>query len=143
MGRLFVCGVCGHVAFGTAPEFCPVCHSPKDKFAENAEAIKPAEKEGKEKHVPVVAVTKGCGLIPGACQDVHIKVGSIPHPMTAEHSIQWIDVYLNKIYVARYMLTPASLQAAVSVHFKTDQQGTVTVIEHCNLHGTWSVEAVL
>ena len=29
----FVCTVCGYIAEGAAPEFCPVCKAPKDKSA--------------------------------------------------------------------------------------------------------------
>jgi superoxide reductase len=143
MEKIFVCSVCGHIEFGAAPKACPVCWATADKFADTPDAIKPAEKEGKEKHVPVLVVSKQCGLVPGVCQDVHIKVGSVPHPMTAEHWIQWIDIYLNKAFVSRYQLLPTSLQAAVSVHFKNDQKGTVSVIEHCNIHGTWIAEGTI
>lgn len=32
------CTVCGHIAEGEAPELCPVCHAPRDKFVPVAEA---------------------------------------------------------------------------------------------------------
>jgi superoxide reductase len=142
MFKFFVCDVCGHIEFGAAPETCPVCFAAKEHFKEDANAIKPAEKEGKEKHVPVIVASKSCGLIPGVCQDIHIKVGSVPHPMTPEHLIQWIDIYLDHKFAARYMLTP-QLQAAVSVHLKSEAKGTFTAIEHCNVHGTWMAETIL
>lgn len=28
----YVCSVCGYVAVGTAPDECPICNAPKDKF---------------------------------------------------------------------------------------------------------------
>ncbi len=139
MPKLFVCQVCGHIEFGGAPEECPVCFAHKDKFAEDANAIKPAEKEGKEKHVPVIVYAKACGLIPGVCQDLHVKVGSVPHPMQADHWIQWIDVYLEHKFLGRFIMYP-NLQAAVGVHLKSDLKGTFTAIEHCNIHGTWMAE---
>ena len=33
----FVCTVCGYIAEGAAPDFCPVCKAPKDKFVEKTE----------------------------------------------------------------------------------------------------------
>ena len=33
----FVCTVCGYIAEGAAPDFCPVCKAPKDKFVEQTE----------------------------------------------------------------------------------------------------------
>jgi superoxide reductase len=140
MEKLFVCPVCGHVEFGTAPAACPVCSSAREKFAPDAAAIMSAEKEGKEKHVPVITVTNTCGLIPGDCRDIHIKIGSTVHPMAEDHWIMWIDAYVNKAHVARYMLKPA-LQPAVSIHIKTELKGTLTVIENCNKHGRWMAEA--
>ena len=32
--KKFVCTVCGYVAEGEAPEFCPQCKAPKSKFKE-------------------------------------------------------------------------------------------------------------
>lgn len=33
----FVCTVCGYIAEGAAPDFCPVCKAPKEKFVEKTE----------------------------------------------------------------------------------------------------------
>ncbi|MBN1523652.1 MAG: hypothetical protein JW904_04145 [Spirochaetales bacterium] len=142
MEKLFVCQVCGHIEFGAAPDKCPVCFASRDKFAENADALMPAEKEGNEKHVPVILVTDDCGLIPDVCRDIHIKVGSTPHPMTDDHWINWIDVYVNKKYSGRSYLQP-NMQPAVSIHVKKENTGVLTVIEHCNKHGSWMAQAQL
>ncbi len=135
MGKLHVCSNCSHIEFGAAPASCPVCHGTTLK--DTADALMPAEKEGKEKHVPVVTATASCGLIPGDCKDVLIKVGSVPHPMQQDHWIMWIDTYLNDKWVERCTLAPDSLQAAAVIHFKMDAKGSVTVVEHCNKHGSW------
>ena len=37
MTKKFVCTVCGYIAEGAAPDFCPVCKAPKDKFVEKTE----------------------------------------------------------------------------------------------------------
>jgi len=36
MARFFVCGVCGNTVTGAPPEKCPICGSPREKFAEVA-----------------------------------------------------------------------------------------------------------
>jgi superoxide reductase len=137
----FVCGTCGHIAFDSAPENCPVCKSPKSVFAEK-DAIKTAQDEGSgEKHVPVIKVVKQCGLIGEGCTDVHVKVGEVTHPMEAEHFITWIDFYVDKKWVERVMLTP-DLNPAAGAHIKADS-GKLTVIELCNLHGHWINEVDL
>jgi rubrerythrin len=33
-GSIFVCPVCGHTVWGGAPDRCPVCGTPKDRFFE-------------------------------------------------------------------------------------------------------------
>ncbi len=140
MNKIYVCQVCGHIEFGAAPETCPVCWAEKEKFENNDNAIHSAAHEGNEKHVPVLAKSDTCGLIPDVCKDLHVKVGSVPHPMEADHFIEWIDVYLDHVFISRAQLTPAALQAAVGLHLKKDQQGTITAIGHCNKHGYWTAD---
>lgn len=49
----FVCSVCGYVHEGTeAPEFCPVCHAPREKFIAQTEELPWAAEH-------VVGVAKG------------------------------------------------------------------------------------
>lgn len=143
MKKYFVCQVCGHIEFDAAPDMCPVCGSSKDKYNEDPNAIVPSEKEGKEKHVPQIIVTNDCGLIPGTCRDIHIKVGSTPHPMEQNHWIMWIDLYVDNTYAGRHMLTPLFLQPAIGFHLNKNMQGTVTAVAHCTKHGSWLAQAAL
>ena len=143
-----VCKVCGHIALsGDAPENCPVCFSPKTAFEDKADVIKtpenPAEMtEGEKKHTPNLTIVKECGLIPGVCQDVHAKMGEIIHPMTPEHSITWIDFYVDKVFVSRITLTPDKCQPAGALHLNQGG-GKLSVISNCNVHGSWLAEADL
>ena len=140
-----VCEVCGYISInGEAPENCPVCNAPKSSFQEKEDAIKEAADEVNlsEKHTPVIIVVKKCGLIPESCQDVHVKVGSIQHPMLKEHYIGIIDFYLDKEFLARVHLTPENLNPAAALHVKKET-GKLSVIEHCNLHGAWIGETDL
>ena len=139
--KYFVCEDCGHVSFETAPAKCPVCFM--SKFTEKTDAIKDAGLEGKEKHIPVITVTQACGLAPDSCRDVHVKVGSIVHPMQEDHWIQWIDVYINRTFAARYSLLPQSMQPIVSLHLKKEAAGSIRIIESCSKHGRWMAEAAL
>jgi len=143
-----VCNVCGYVALnGIAPEKCPVCQAPKQSFKEQADVLKVAADKSKmteleKKHTPMIVVVKSCGLIPGGCIDVHVKIGEIIHPMTAEHQIQTIDFYLDKEFLSRVILTPEKVNPAAGMHLKANS-GTLTVISSCNLHGKWINDAVL
>ncbi|MCX5779015.1 MAG: desulfoferrodoxin family protein [Elusimicrobia bacterium] len=137
-----ICKVCGYVAIdGVVPEVCPVCHAPKTAFVDKTD-MKTAQDiavkgESEKKHIPFFLVVKECGLIPHAgCTDVHVKIGEITHPMTVEHSIVSIDLYIDKKWVARSSFTPDKINAATVLHIKVPS-GTVTAVAHCNLHGWW------
>ena len=77
----------------------------------------------KEKHVPVVEKIDG---------GYRVTVGSVEHPMTPEHYIEWIELITPK-GVLRRNLTPEDKPVA---EFKTDETD-VYARELCNLHGLW------
>lgn len=78
----------------------------------------------KEKHVPVLEETAD-GYI--------IKVGSVEHPMTEEHYIQWVELIMGaKVY--REFLKPGQEPQA---SFKIDKKEKPIAREYCNLHGLW------
>ncbi|MBD3421651.1 MAG: hypothetical protein GF398_16160 [Chitinivibrionales bacterium] len=141
--NLFVCAVCGHVAFGSAPDNCPVCAAVK--FDRNDQLfVESASKtgEGSIKHIPQVTVKKECGMIPEqSCVDVLVRVGEVLHPMEEKHLITNIDLYVDDAYVARKMLTPGVYPAAV-FHVKATG-AKVRAVESCNLHGAWTTEVDL
>jgi superoxide reductase len=78
----------------------------------------------KEKHVPVVEAFAG---------GMKVKVGSVAHPMTAEHHIAWIEI-INGDYLNRYYLKPSDPPEAT---FYVAPQPGMIVREYCNLHGLW------
>lgn len=79
----------------------------------------------KEKHVPVVTKEGG---------KVKVIVGSVPHPMLAEHSIEWIALATDDRVEIRY-LKPGESPAA-----EFGDAATGTVYAYCNLHGLWKAE---
>lgn len=81
-----------------------------------------------EKHVPVVT-RKG--------NIVEVKVGSVEHPMTKEHYIQWICLQ-TKQGNQRKMLTPNDKPEAKFMIFDDDE--IEAVYEYCNLHSLWKNE---
>ena len=146
--NMFVCKVCNHVAFGQAPERCPVCGAPKTSFVEDQAAIKkPANPavltDGDKKHMPKIVVNKQCGLIPGGgCVDVHVKVGEIEHVMEEKHYIRFIDYYMDLKFLARVEFAPIGCHPAAALHVKA-ASGKLTAIELCNVHGRWMSETAL
>lgn len=78
-----------------------------------------------EKHLPEV-VQNG--------QRITVKVGSVLHPMTQEHSIQWI--FLETRRGGQFMkLSPTEEPVA---EFEVSQgDEAVAAYAYCNLHGFW------
>lgn len=77
-----------------------------------------------EKHVPVV--TK-------KCKQVHVDVGSVAHPMTDAHWIEWVAIETENGYQVRY-LQPDSEPVC---NFSLGDEKLVAVYAYCNLHGLW------
>lgn len=79
----------------------------------------------KEKHVPFISeIENGYRVRIGEMQD---------HPMTEEHSIQWIELLIdNKVY--RQVLKSGDEPEAV---FFVEKSGKISAREFCNVHGLW------
>ncbi|OVE73511.1 hypothetical protein BVX94_03690, partial [bacterium B17] len=135
-----------HIEFNEVPEKCLVCSAGKDAFSEDAEAIKkPADADnltdGDKKHIPQIVIVKECGLIPdGTCTDVHARIGEIEHVMTEDHYIKYLDFYLDYKFISRIWLSPESCHPAAALHLNAPS-GKITVVENCNVHGSWMAEA--
>ena len=118
---LYKCGKCGNIVQVLHGEKPPVmcCGQAMDRLVGNT--VDAAQ----EKHVPVVEKIEGGYLV---------KVGSVDHPMTPEHYIQWIELVAEDgTLTQRKFLDPSN---APSATFKTDAD-KVTAREYCNLHGLW------
>jgi len=76
-----------------------------------------------EKHVPVVETTP---------DGIKVTVGSVAHPMTPEHYIEWIEVIVGDDSY-RAFLNPGEPPEA----FFPVQAEHLTAREYCNLHGLW------
>lgn len=77
----------------------------------------------REKHVPVIEKTGN---------RVKVSVGSVPHPMEAEHYIETISILTDKKLYRAYM-SPGDKPEAV---FEVD--GDIQCARaYCNLHGLW------
>lgn len=143
--KLFVCSVCGHVEFGSAPDACPVCHAPRDKFNQDDSIFTDAasaDKGGEKAHVPEISIVKNSKLInEQPVKEVVVRIGKILHPMEQAHHIMWIDCYTDDHYISRILLTPG-VNPAVNFYLKMNGS-KIRIVEHCNLHGHWQAESVL
>lgn len=80
-----------------------------------------------EKHIPVVTVEG---------HTVRVEVGSVPHPMTGEHSIQWVYLQTDKGGQRKCL----EAGAAPVVTFALADEKPVAAYAYCNLHGLWKAD---
>lgn len=81
-----------------------------------------------EKHLPVVEKDGST---------VTVKVGSVAHPMTEEHSIDW--VYLETTNGGQFKkLSPSGQPEAVFALAPGEE--AVAAYSYCNLHGFWKTQ---
>lgn len=109
-----------------------ICSDGKDTITccgEPMEEMKPNTSEGAaEKHLPVIEADGNT---------VTVKVGSVFHPMTEEHSITW--VYLEtKEGCQRKNLSHTG--EPVTVFALTEGDEPVAAYAYCNLHGFWKTD---
>ncbi len=76
-----------------------------------------------EKHVPVVTKTDD-GIL--------INVGSVDHPMTDDHYIEWIEILVDGISNKMFLKPGDKPQACFPA-----VDGEITARAYCNLHGLW------
>lgn len=113
--EVYKCEICGniveviHASGGTL-----VCCGQPMKIQEGKNS-----EEGKtEKHKPVI-------------EGKLVKVGSVEHPMTEEHSIEWIEATNGK-ETAKVFLSPSEKPEATFSFEPTSARA------YCNLHGLWT-----
>ncbi|MBE5932372.1 MAG: desulfoferrodoxin [Lachnospiraceae bacterium] len=119
--KFLKCNVCGNLVEQINATAVPImcCGQPMME-------LKAGTTDGAaEKHVPVYEVNGNV---------VTVKVGSVEHPMTPEHYIQWIDIQTTG-GIQRVNLTPSDKpEATFTIN---DGDSVVAVYEYCNLHGLW------
>ena len=121
--KFYICPHCGNlVEMVNDAGVNPVCCGQK-----MTELVPNTVEASGEKHIPVVSV-EGSKVI--------VNVGSVDHPMVAEHFIEWVYVETeNGGY--RKELRPDS---APHVEFELGSDKAVAVYAYCNLHGLWKTD---
>jgi len=122
--KFYKCKACGQIVAAVEKKACPVkcCGEAMEEITANTVDA------AKEKHVPVVTVE---GNI------VKVAVGSVEHPMTDAHLIQWVCLETSQ-GMQRKILTPADKPYAEFA--LTDGDKAVAAYEYCNLHGLWKAD---
>ena len=125
LGAIYTCKVCGNRV--------EVIHKGAGELVCCGQAMK-LEQAGTsdgaaEKHVPVIEKVSG---------GYHVKVGSVEHPSTEAHYIEWIALETER-GMQRKRLMPGEKPEAVFA--LAEGEKVIAAYEYCNLHGLWKAEA--
>jgi superoxide reductase len=120
-GDFYYCEVCGQVISVAVPG-APTLVCCGQKMVKLEANTKDASKE---KHVPVI-VDNG--------DTITVKIGSVPHPMTEDHHIEFIEVVRKDGKPGMAKLDPTGAPEAT---FSMKAADVAAVYEFCNLHGLW------
>lgn len=118
--RFYICEHCGNIVGMINESGVPVvcCGQKMTK-------LEPSTVEtGAEKHLPMVTVDDGV---------VTVAVGSVAHPMTDEHSIQWVYLQTDKGGQRKNL----AVNSEPTVKFALCDEKPIAVYAYCNIHGLW------
>ena len=125
MAKFYICKHCGNL-IGMVQDsgVNPVCCGD-----DMGELVPTTGDASGEKHLPGVTVESD-----DRGMRVHVAIGSVAHPMTAAHLINWIFVETNK--GGRRRVLSASDKPEASFMLNSDEM-PIAVYAYCNLHGLW------
>lgn len=121
--KFYICEKCGNIVGMIHSSGAPlVCCG--QKMTELKAGVVEASHE---KHIPVVLATE---------ESVKVVVGSVLHPMTEEHSIEWIYLETDKGGQRKCLAPGESPEVVFALH----GEKPIAVYAYCNLHGLWKSE---
>ncbi|MBQ7356760.1 MAG: desulfoferrodoxin [Clostridia bacterium] len=121
--KFFICEKCGNLVGMINESGVPIKCCGQNMTRLEAGTVEAS----REKHIPVVTVDG---------KTVTVNVGSVEHPMVAEHSILW--VYLETTRGGQRKCLEVG--KAPIVTFALADEEPKAVYAYCNLHGLWKTE---
>lgn len=149
MMKFYICEICGNlIEMINDSEIVPSC------CGQDMTELVPGVTDGaKERHIPVYEEQQDQAEMPDSNgmresrspqhQDakktcmrlISIQVGDLPHPMTPNHSIEWILLQTNK---GIYRKNLGSSDTPTAVFCLNNDEQLLAVYSYCNLHGLWA-----
>lgn len=118
--KFYICEKCGNLVESIHNSGVPmVCCGQK------MTALQPGTVDAShEKHIPVVSLDGNT---------VKVSVGSVEHPMAAEHSILWVYLETDKGVYRKNL----EVGKAPVAEFSLKDERPLAAYAYCNLHGLW------
>ena len=119
--KFYICKHCGNVITKLTSAQVPVKCCGEEMHVLEAGVTDAAQ----EKHVPAVTVEGSL---------VKVDVGSVTHPMTAEHFTQWVVVETERDALIHWFHPEETPEVVFAL---AEGQTAKAVYAYCNLHGLW------
>jgi len=120
--KFYLCPTCGNIICKIVDSgVTPVCcGKPMELLAAKSEDV------GVEKHLPVITRLDSC--------TIQVKVGSAPHPSTAEHHIVFIALHKKDCLGIKTLAVDGKNP---EITFRCQKGEAIGVYSYCNIHGLW------
>ena len=124
MMKFYICKHCGNIVTKLTSANVPLkC------CGENMQLLEAGVTDAAvEKHVPAVTVEGSL---------VKVSVGSVAHPMTAEHYIPWVVLETERGASIQWLNPEDAPEAVFAL---SEGQTPKAVYADCNLHGLWKAD---
>ena len=121
--KFFICKKCGNIVGVIQTDGTPLvcCNEPMTELIPNT------VEASTEKHLPAVTVSG---------DRIDVQIGSVPHPMEAEHSITFVYLETERGGQRKCL----NVGEAPKQSFVLSDDKPVAVFAYCNLHGLWKTE---
>lgn len=117
--EIYKCKICGNIVEvlhpGKGTLVC--CNVPMEKLEENT------TEAAFEKHIPVIELSEN---------ETKVRVGSIEHPMTEQHYIEWIEILGEDEIHIKFLKPNQKPEYQIKIPLKNPKSRA-----YCNLHGLW------
>lgn len=123
MMRFYKCKRCNKIVLEIANGNSKCCKETSEELIPNTVDA------SKEKHLPVIEINDN---------EIKVSIGSVMHPMSKEHLIEWVVLETNK----GYQMVRFNDSDIPVVTFKSDDR-VLGVYAYCNLHGLWKIESIV
>lgn len=88
-----------------------------------------------KKHTPVLEFP--AKVKKGEAFELSVKVGSMAHPMQNAHFIQFVELFVDGLYLTRVNFTPVVTEPKAKISVILSAGKEISAVIRCNLHGLW------
>jgi superoxide reductase len=88
-----------------------------------------------KKHTPVLEFPEKVKR--GEAFELGVNVGHAQHPMQNAHFIQFVDLFVDGLYLTRVNFTPVVMEPKAKISVVLSAGKEISAVLRCNLHGLW------